>query len=56
MDETVLFIILFGVGIWSLLCLAGSGTQNYCHYIREPRADDDDLYPDLYPECKEDQE
>lgn len=42
-----IFLLLFF--LWLLFALAGSGTQNYCRCIREPRADDDDLYP----ECKE---
>ena len=50
MSEIILYIILFVVGICAFLALAGSGTQNYCRCIQEPRADDDDLYSDFYSE------
>ena len=53
MGEIILYIVLFVVGICSFYALAGSGTQNYCRCVREPRRDDDDLYPDLYPEYKD---
>lgn len=48
LDQIALYIILFIVGILALLAIAGSGTQNYCRCVREPRADDDDLYKELY--------
>ena len=52
LDQIVLCILLFVGGLWVLLCLADSGTQYYCR-CREPRRDDEDLYPDLYPEYKD---
>ena len=39
--NAILWVILFGFGLWFLLCLANGTTQNYCRCIIEPRGDDD---------------
>ena len=49
----LLGLILFFIFIFAFLALAGPSTQNYCRCIREPQGDDDDFYPDLYPEYKD---
>jgi len=56
MEDILLYIILFVAGICALLALAGSGTQNYCRCIQEPRANDDDRFPDLYPDLYSERE
>ena len=38
----MLYGFLFLIGIWTLILLAGSSTQNYCRSLREPMGDDED--------------